>query len=183
MRATLFYTEGCVYTDIDRPKNTTQIFTMSSIKDYTQSRGSRSSIPNTYEVQFVDETKSYEPQLFTLEDPVFQKDPNIEQRSKTLQLRGVTNESQAKSLAKYVLYAGKHGRTSINFKTGTQGLRSMVGDVVGVQHDVPEWGVAGKVANWVSGTATLTLSTPFLFEYSQEVKAVWIPWRITRVTA
>lgn len=147
MRASLFYTEGAVYIDIDRAKNVSQLFTMSSISEYSQSRASRSEVPNTYEVQFLDANSRYETTILSVEDPAFQADPTLEQRSKTLQLRGVTDEKQARSLTKYALYGGKYARTFVSFKTGTQGLRTMVGDVIGVQHDVPRWGEAGRVVS------------------------------------
>jgi hypothetical protein len=86
----------------------------------------------------------------------------MEQHSKALVLRGVTDERQARSLAKYALYAGKLARTLVSFKTGTQGLRSMVGDVIGVQHDVPRWGFGGKVVSCDTSNPSiyvLTLST------------------------
>ena len=162
MRASLYYTEGCVFIDIDRPKPVTQIFNMSNITEYTQSQASRSGVPNTYEVQFVDQDKNYEAQFLQLEDPAFQLDPTLEKRSMALQLRGVTDERQVKSLAKYALYAAKTARTSVSFKTGTQGLRSMIGDVIGVQHDVPQWGAGGKIKGCeivTDGIYRITLNT------------------------
>ena len=162
MRATLYYTEGCVYIDIDRPKPMTQIFTMSSIAEYSQSRSSKTGVPNTYEVQFVDAAKNYEPAILEVEDPDYQTNPDMEQRSKTLGLVGVTDERQVRSLTKYTLYAGKLCRTNVSFKTGTFGLSSMVGDVIGIQHDVPRWGVGGKIVACEVidiDTYRLTLST------------------------
>lgn len=145
MRASLFYTEGAVYIDIDQAKNISQLFTMSSISEYTQSRSSRTEVPNTYEIQFLDKNNGYETTILSVEDPDFQADPTIEQRSKTIQFRGVTDEKQVRSLTKYALYSGKLARTFVSFKTFSQGLRTMVGDVIGVQHDVPRWGEAGRV--------------------------------------
>lgn len=174
MRASLYYTEGCVYIDIDRPKPVTQLFTMSSILDYTQTCASRSGVPNTYEVQYVSEAHNYERTTLLVEDPELQTDATTEIRTKTLQLVGVTDEKHARSLAKYVLYAGKTARTNVTFKTGTQGLRSMIGDVIGVQHDVPQWGVGGRITSntlideELGGLINLGLSTPFMFEKDSE---------------
>ncbi len=146
MRASLFYAEGIYWIDIDRPKNMSQIFNMSSIKEYMQSSTSIKSIPNVYDVQWINPAKDYEIDVFRLESKEFQQNPDIEERKKALSLIGVTNFDQARSLAKYALLTGQLRNRTITFKTGTQGLRTMVGSVIGIQHDVPQWGWGGKIS-------------------------------------
>lgn len=134
MRASVFYSEGIFWLDIDRPKLMTQIFNMTSIKEYTQTGTSYRGIPNTFEVQWINPKASYEVDVFRLESDEFKNNQALEERKKALMLLGVTSFDQAKSLAKYALYSGMYRTKLITFKTHTAGLRSMVGDVVGVQH-------------------------------------------------
>lgn len=158
MRATLYYTEGLVFIDIDRPKPITQIFNMSNIKEFTEAGSSFKQLPNVYEVQFNNKDKDYDQDTLLLEDPSYQLDLTIEEYKKTLQLMGVTEEQQAKALAKYTLRVGQLLTTTVNFKTSTYGLLSTVGDVVGVQHDVPQWGYGGNVKSYNQTTKVITLS-------------------------
>lgn len=163
MRATVFYNEGLFWIDIDRPKYISQIFNMSSIKDYTQTGTSYRSVPNTYEVQWINPDIGYEVDVFRVEDEEVQLNQHIEERKKALMLIGVTNFDQAKSLARYALLAGKQRTKLVTFKTGTQALRSMVADVIAIQHDVPEWGWGGKIVSATqksAGVYGVTLSSP-----------------------
>jgi len=158
MRATLYYTEGVVFIDIDRPKPISQLFNMSNIKEYVETGMSFKQLPNVYEVQFNNKEKDYDQDTLILEDPDYQLDITKEESKKTLQLIGVTGEDQAKSLAKYALRVGQLLTTSVSFKTSTYGLLSTVGDVIGVQHDVPQWGFGGRVVSYDAETRLITVS-------------------------
>jgi len=160
MRATVFYNEGIFWIDIDREKPVSQLFTMSSIKDYTQTSTSYRAIPNSYEVQWINPLTNYEVDSFKLDSYELQTNARIEERKKALQLIGVTVFDQAKSLAKYALLAGERRNKFVTFKTGTKGLRCSITDVIAIQHDVPRWGYGGKVVSYDSNTKTVRLSAP-----------------------
>lgn len=164
MRALVYYSEGVFWIDIDKPKPISQLFTMSNIKDFTQSSTSYKAVPNSYEVQWVNPLTNYEIDSFKLESKDLQTNPTIEERKKALQLIGVTNFDQAKAVAKYALLAGQHRTKVVSFKTGTNGLRSTIADVIGVQHDVPKWGFGGKVVSYASSSKTLTVNPAVEFE-------------------
>lgn len=152
MRATVFYSEGLFWLDIDRPKPVTQLFTMSSITDFTQTGTSFRSIPNSYEVQWINPDLNYEIDSFKLDAKELQADPTLEERKKALQLIGVTNFDHAKTLTKYALYSGQTKDKLVSFKTGTNGLCCSVTDIVGIQHDVPQWGYGGKLSTYDPST-------------------------------
>jgi predicted phage tail protein len=160
MRATLYYSEGLLVLDIARPKVMTQLFTMSNIVkgSFKQVGGSYKAIPNAYEVQFANVDKDYELDLFRIESKDLQTDSSIEERKQNLNLIGVTRIDQAKRLAKYALAVGENNLTTVTFSTGTEGLLSSVGDVVGVQHDVPQWGYGGRVVSYNSSSKVMVLS-------------------------
>jgi len=155
MRASVFYSEGIFWIEIDRDKPVSQLFSMSEITDYTQSCTSYKSIPNSYEVQWVNPLTNYEIDTFKLETKALQVDPSLEEYKKAMQLVGVTNFDQAKALANYAILVGESRSKIVSFKTGTNGLRSALTDVVGVQHDVPRWGYGGSVVSFTEGTSVI----------------------------
>lgn len=164
MRASVFYSEGVFWVDIDRPKLMSQIFNMSNIREYSQSGTSYRNIPNTYEVQWINPKATYEVDVFRMESEEFRFNQALEERKKALLLLGITSFDHAKSIGAYALYAGMYRTKLITFKTSTSGLRSMVGDVIGVQHDVPKWGWGGVVDGFTNtqiGYASLNISAPF----------------------
>jgi predicted phage tail protein len=164
MRASFYYSNGLVYLDIDRAKPVSQLFNMSSIAEFTQSSSSRKEVPNLYEVQFANAAQGYSQDLLLIEDLENQTDPNRQERRKTLSLTGVTGQRQATAIAKYALVAGKYTTKVVSFKTGTHALQASVGDVIGVQHDVPQWGDGGRVVQYDAPTKVLTLSEPIVFQ-------------------
>lgn len=155
MRANVFYAEGMFWIDIDRPKSISQLYNMASIKDFSQSSSSYKSTPNVFDVQWINPAKDYEIDMFRMESREFSQNPSQEERKKVLSLIGVTNFDQARSLGKYALLCGQVRNKSISFKTGTQGLRTMVGNVIGIQHDVPRWGWGGKVVKVEGAVVTV----------------------------
>ncbi|BCS54047.1 hypothetical protein GSVR_23550 [Geobacter sp. SVR] len=163
MRAVPFYSEGIFWIDIDRPKLPTQIFNMSNIKDYSQAGTSYRQIPNCMEVQYINPLQNYEIDSFRLESKELQNNPQLEERTKALMLVGVTNFDQAKALTKFTLLAAQNRAKMVTFKAGSDVIRSMVTDVIGIQHDVPQNGYGGKVVA-VEEDGTVTLSEPVTFD-------------------
>jgi len=145
MNALLFQADGMVYLDVDQPKNITQIFNMSNIKDYSQSCASLRAIPNTYEVSFYNKDKDYDQDSFLAETPEYQADSTQEERKQAISYIGVTDERQVRGLLFRTMNVASNTGTIVSFKTGTEGLMSTVFSVIGVQHDVPQWGSGGRV--------------------------------------
>lgn len=170
MRAVVYYSEGIFWIDIDRKKYVTQLFTMSNISEYTQTGTSFRSIPNSYEVQWINPATNYEIDSFKLDAKELQDDATLEERKKALQLIGVTNFDQAKALAKYALLSGQHKDKIVTFKTGTDGLRCAVSDVIGIQHDVPKWGYGGVIASYDDLTGVATFDTPLTLDAGEDAE-------------
>jgi hypothetical protein len=162
MRASCYYSNGIFSIDIDRKKPITQIFNMTTLKEFSQTGASLRSIPNVYEVQFPDPDKSYTIDTFRIEDAALLSDSSIEERKAALQLIGVTDRRQCKSLARYALEAGRTLTKMVSFKTDRRALYSQVGDVIGIQHDVPQWGFGGVIKDVAPISGALELSDDFL---------------------
>lgn len=163
MRATLFNCEGIVFLDIDREKEVTQIFNMSNITNYTQSSISFKAIPNAVQVQYPNMEKNYDLDSFLTETYDFQQNPSATPVVINLDLLGVTNDKDARSMAAYTLDKAITTTTTVTFKTGSDLLNSTVLDVIGVQHDVPMWGAGGRiksaVQNLISSAADMSQFT------------------------
>ena len=166
MNALLFQADGMVYLDVDQPKNITQIFNMSNIKDYSQSCASLRAIPNTYEVSFYNKDKDYDQDSFLIETPEYQaSELTTEERKQTMSYIGVTDERQVRNLLFRTMNVASNTGTLVSFKTGTEGLMSTVFSVVGVQHDVPQWGSGGLVQEVEDAGSSwlVTLSDSFIY--------------------
>jgi predicted phage tail protein len=102
------------------------------------------------EIQFANAVKDYSRDTISVVD----QDAEYTNAS-TLSLIGVTRQSQAVRLGKFHLYLNKYCQKTVQFEVAMDGLIDEIGDVVNVQHDVPEWGYGGRVVGASSTTITL----------------------------
>jgi hypothetical protein len=80
-----------------------------------------------------------------------------------IDLFGVTNAEQALREATYHAAANRFRRRLVKFSTEMEGFIPAFGDLIGVQHDMPGWGVQAEAIGWDSTTRILTLSEPVTF--------------------
>jgi hypothetical protein len=76
------------------------------------------------------------------------------------QLFGCSNRAQAYREGMYMAAANRYRRRMLSFQTEMEGFIPTVGDLIAVQHDMPQWGLSGEVTNYDAGTLTVTLSEP-----------------------
>lgn len=84
-------------------------------------------------------------------------------RPAKVQLFGCSNRTQAWREGMFVAADASKRRIRVAFETELEGLIPLRGDLIGVSHDVPAWGVGGEVVAWDAGTLTATLSEPVTF--------------------
>lgn len=75
-------------------------------------------------------------------------------------LFGVVDREQAYREGIYMAAANRYRRTIIKFTTEMEGFIPSYGDLVAINHDMPQWGQHAEVVDWDDGTNTLTLSEP-----------------------
>jgi hypothetical protein len=75
-------------------------------------------------------------------------------------LFGVTNRAQANREGTYMAAANRYRRTLIKFATEMDGFIPSYGDLVAINHDLPQWGQFAEVVAWDAGALTMTLSEP-----------------------
>lgn len=77
---------------------------------------------------------------------------------------GITNRAQAWREGIYAAASNRYRRKEISFETELEGHIPALGDLIGIQSDIPEWGQSGEVVGTsvISTTVTqLTSSEPF----------------------
>lgn len=140
-----------------------QLLTMGNILEnqfsttYTQ----QSAIPNILEVTYADKDDNYKQAKREVVDEA-EWALNKPQRKKSLNIKGVTTSAQAMREAKYHLNLARYRRRIVTITTTVESLHCEPGDVVAVQHDVPQWGWGGR---------TITDSTSTTINIDQEVPA------------
>jgi len=75
-------------------------------------------------------------------------------------LFGVTNRAQANREGTYMAAANRYRRTLIKFATEMDGFIPSYGDLVAINHDLPQWGQFAEVVAWDAGALTMPLSEP-----------------------
>ncbi|MEI6099244.1 MAG: host specificity factor TipJ family phage tail protein, partial [Alphaproteobacteria bacterium] len=78
-------------------------------------------------------------------------------------LFGIDNRSQALREVTYHAAANRYRRRIVKFATEMEGFIPAIGDLIGVQHDMPGWGAHAEAVGWTAATRTLTLSEPVTF--------------------
>lgn len=76
------------------------------------------------------------------------------------QLFGCSSRAQAYREGMYMAAANRYRRRMLSFQTEMEGFIPTVGDLIAVQHDMPQWGLSGEVTNYNASTLTVTLSEP-----------------------
>lgn len=79
---------------------------------------------------------------------------------------GITNRSHAYREGMYIASSNRYRRKEISFETELEGHIPALGDLIGIQSDIPEWGQHGEAMSVVAinGTASKIISSePFVW--------------------
>ncbi|MGB2832997.1 MAG: host specificity factor TipJ family phage tail protein [Methylotenera sp.] len=82
---------------------------------------------------------------------------------------GITNRDQAYREGMYIAASNRYRRKEISFETELEGHIPSLGDLVGIQSDIPEWGQSGEVVSVqvISPTShKITSNEPFVWSPS-----------------
>jgi hypothetical protein len=80
-------------------------------------------------------------------------DPEIEGGNKSqVTLFGTTRASEAWRIGKYLLACNKYINRIVKFSTSYEALHSALGDVIEIQHSMPDWAAGGRIASYNSAT-------------------------------
>ena len=138
---------------IDKPSTPVQLFTVGNmIEDsFSETFLSLDERASELEISFVNREKDYEPDTFTvindnLDTPAYRVN---------MQLKGITRASEAWRAGMYRLYCNQYITKTVQFDADIDSLACTIGDVINVQHDVPQWGYGGRLENASIDSITL----------------------------
>jgi len=130
-----------------------QLLTMGNIVEgkFSTTYKKQSATPNIIKVSFANRADGYKVSTREIVDEA-EWALNRPQREMTVDLKGITSEAQALREAKYHLNRARYCRRTVSVTTTAESLHCEPGDIVAVQHDVPQWGWGGRVGT--SSTST-----------------------------
>lgn len=105
---------------------------------------------NVIEVTFWDETRRWQRTAVEVRGPGWAGDDG-EERKMSMTLYAVTRREQAVRYARFLLNCNRWLRRTVRFEAALDGWFVQPGDLIRVQHDLPQWGHGGRVTG---GTAT-----------------------------
>lgn len=150
-----FYSEGIVRAHIDREEQISQIFGMGNIVkgSFKQEWKSVKDRPNIVEVQYLDQDKGYKNEILHVMDQSA-REAGEPRRIRSVRLF-VTKASYAIREATFILNRERNVDRSFSFRTAIEAVVCQAGDVIGISHDVPQWGSSGRI---VAGSTTTSIN-------------------------
>ena len=109
---------------------------------------------NAIEVEYYDATLDYERTPLSVYAADFDT-TSLETKSTSLILYGCTDRTMAIKHAKFLLNCNRYLTLTAEWQADIDALACYPGDIVEVQHDIPQWGVGGRVVSSAAGTITL----------------------------
>jgi len=144
-RCSLVWNGANLTVAIDKADTPAQMFTVADIiqDSYRQMYMPQSELASEIEVHYRDADQDYERIPFSVVEPAI---PSTASRI-TLDLVGVTKQSEAWRAAMHRLAKNRYLKSTVQIDADIDAIACTVGDVVYLQHDVPEWGQAARVAS------------------------------------
>lgn len=146
---------GCIYDHSSQP---VQLFNMGNIiqgsfqMDYLSTEERADSI----ELTFCNADKDYEQDTLTIYADDYDS-LDVPNQPTQLTMNGITSYEQAYREGKYQLYCNRLLTETISFKADVECIGCMVGDVIEVAHDVPQWAISGRVLEADGATVVLPI--------------------------
>lgn len=148
---------------VDKPRTSTQLFTMGNIVEdsFKEAFLSLNERTGELEVEYTDKDQDYSRTIMTIVDTTSNRPAN----KTNIQLFGVTSTSEACRLGYRYLGGNKYQIRLVDFEVDVDAIACEVGDRIDFSHDVPQWGNGGRVVSATTGTplanATVTIDQSF----------------------
>jgi predicted phage tail protein len=137
---------------VDRPQTAVQLFSVGNIIEgsFKETFLPKQDRAGELSLDFINSESNYERDKFTVHDPDAAA-PNPQ----TIQLFGVTKPSEAWRAGTYRLNSNKYLTRVVEFEADVDAIACTLGDVINVQHDVPQWGFGGRLISADANSVTL----------------------------
>ena len=135
-----------------------QLFTVANIKhgSFTEEFQGVEARANSVEISFLNKDKDYERDVIPVYGDTYDESDTLTNPAQ-VELMGCTSLEQAYKHGKHFLRCNKYEIRTVTIEAFTDAIACTVGDIILIQHDIPEWGEGGRVVA-VSGQ-TITLDT------------------------
>ncbi|WP_405379561.1 host specificity factor TipJ family phage tail protein [Phascolarctobacterium sp.] len=145
---------GCIY---DHKSQPVQLFNMGNIieNSFQLSYLGAEDRANSIELTFVNKDKDYEKDTIVIYGDNYDTDDLANPTQITM--NGITDYEQAYREGKYQLMCNKLLQRTVSFKADVESIGCMVGDLILVAHDVPQWAFSGRILEVGNGTITVPL--------------------------
>ena len=143
---------------VDRPSNIVQVFgegqiVKSSFKGEYSSRDDRA---RSVEITYNDTNNDYKNTVFMVRSPNYANNLKKNDNTAKLSLFGVTRRSQAYREGMYLMATNERQLQTVTFGTDIGGMVCEYGDVIGINHAVPQFGDAsGRIVKAEGNTVVL----------------------------
>jgi len=140
---------------VDKPSDPVQMFTVGNIKanSFKVDWLGLEDRANVISIEYWDEEDDYTRKTFQVRTGSYNSDnTDIET---TVTLTGCTNKETAFKHAQYLLNCNTYLLRTVSITADVDAIACQPGDVILIQHDVPEWGYGGRVQDYSDGQLTL----------------------------
>lgn len=134
---------GCIY---DHKTQPVQLFNMGNIiqGSFSLNYLSTDERADCIELTYIDAEKDYEKTTLTIYSDDYDS-LDIPNQPTQITMNGISDYYQAYREGKYQLYCNRLLTEAVTFKADVEAISCMVGDVILVSHDVPQWSISGRV--------------------------------------
>lgn len=142
---------GCVFEDTSAMVYT---FGMGNIIEGTFNMYyvDRQNRANVVEVTYFDEDLEYDRRILLVRNGAVENDSDVVAQ---ISLVGCTNREQARKHANRLILSNKYNIRVVEFQADIDAIHCQNGDVIGVSHDVPQYGYSGRTFDSTSNTIVL----------------------------
>jgi len=135
--------------------------TAGNIKEFRESFTPLSEIPYKVEAQYLDKDLDYEMKSLVAKTT----DSTIPKaRENTVGMKWLTDRKRVERELKFRLNGLVNVSQSVNFKCGLDSIHATAGDVVNIQHPLPQWGSGGRLLSYNQASAFVVLDEAFTFD-------------------
>jgi hypothetical protein len=166
-RASLLWNGNIITVVVDKAGIETQLFTLGNIgvDSFKETFLGKEERAGEIEIDFINKDRDYERDQFTLVNTTLDKPNN----KVSLQLMGCTSPDEAWRAAKYRLLCNQYLLRTIEFNVDVDAIACTVGDIVRVQHSVPQWGYGGRIITADANSVTIDQSVTIEAGKSYEI--------------
>lgn len=133
-----------------------QLFTVANIKhgSFTEEFQGVEARANSVEISFLNKDKDYERDVIPVYGDTYDESDTLTNPAQ-VELMGCTSLEQAYKHGKHFLRCNKYEIRTVTIEAFTDAIACTVGDIILIQHDIPEWGEGGRVVAVSGQTITL----------------------------